>query len=84
LNQTDTSGKEENLFEEDQVSIYEEIGRKTMVFFPHSPFGESSVYAFGTNSIGYNYYTSMQVFDIFLCLAIVYLTENFLQIKSSF
>jgi ABC-type siderophore export system fused ATPase/permease subunit len=72
------------LFEEDIVSIYEEVGRKAMIFFPHTPFGESSVHAFGTSTSEYNYYASMQVFDIFVCLAIVYLTDNFFQIKSSF
>ena len=54
-----------------------------MVFFPHTPFGESSVHAFANNSTEFNYNISMQIFDIFLCLVIIYLTENFLHLKKS-
>lgn len=65
------------------MSIGEELGRKAIMFFPHTPFGQSSVYAFSHESMDYNYYVTMQVFDIGLCLMFVYFLDNFTRIKKS-
>jgi hypothetical protein len=31
---------------EDEVTLYEKLAQKSMIFFPHSPFAQSAVYSF--------------------------------------
>jgi hypothetical protein len=63
------------------MTLFEVIGRDSMIFFPHDPFSRSSVHAFISDSSDYGFYVSMQGFDICLFLAIAYLIENYSRIR---
>ena len=69
---------------EDQISIYEEIGRQSMVLFPHHPFGDACLLSFSQfeeDVPAFRLAMSTQVFDIMFMLMAVYVIENFYNIR---